>query len=173
MWTQTFKVDPQYYGKWYNTAAGVGIKGNKADTQRQKPKGVPFKVLVGGFACLVAAAFCIPWLMQKAVGAGLERVYPDSEIVSAVEPSVKTAPSAVSRPAPVQAQASPVPLLHSVTTNGVPWVLEIQEIKALKVDRYGFVTMTLRDGKTLTSADGIQLLGRDGFKFRERIYPMP
>jgi len=166
MWTKTFKVDPKYYGSWYDTAAGVGIKGNKADTGRQKAKGIPFAVLVGVFCLLVGLAFCIPWLFRKAVSLGKGRL--DGMVQSSVQTNQVPETVASSRYTPPQ-QVQP----SFAGTNGQPWQLEMDDIKAFSVDRSAFVRIHLKDGRMLTSGDGVVLLGRNGFKYKDRVYPLP
>jgi len=166
MWTKTFKVDPKFYGSWYDTAAGVGIKGNAADTNRNKPKGVPFWVLVAVFAVLVAAAFGLPWVFKRLTSGALNKL--DSYAESS---SVRSVASPVLK---VDSVAVPVatPTVR-MDTNGLPWQLEIPEIRSFSVDRHALVTVTLRDGRKLTTADGIKLLGKEGFVYKGRVYPLP
>jgi len=165
MWTESFKVDPKYYGAWYNTAAGVGIKGNAADTKQHKPKGVPFAVLLTVFALLVCAAFTIPYFMRKATAASLNKLDSYADLAS---PEIKTAPSAQVQHAP---PVEPKELHGATTSTNAP--LEVSNIKSFHVGRTGFVTIRLKDNSTITSADGIRLLGAEGFIYKERVYPLP
>ena len=53
IWTETMTIKPKTIGTFYDTAAGVGIHGAKADTD-SKPKGLPLSIAIG----LVIAGIC-------------------------------------------------------------------------------------------------------------------
>lgn len=165
MWTKSMKVDPKGYGAWYDTAAGVGVKGAAADTLSRPARGLPWQF---GLVGLVLVAFLV-WFVPKLLGAGIfsalslghapSKTFSDDEAAAIVQQL---------QAAPVATPAADNPV---VTTN--QFKLERPMIRTVQVARNGFVTLTLTNGLQVTSADGIELLGREGFRYQGRVYPLP
>ncbi len=64
-----FQLDAKGVASCYDTAAGVGVHGNKADTGK-KPKGIPIMVMLpAGVALVAIVAGGIPWALGKMAGA--------------------------------------------------------------------------------------------------------
>jgi hypothetical protein len=164
MWENTFKVDPKYYGSWYNTAAGVGMKGHgKADKDGPRKKGLSVYWLYGAAVVFILAACSLPFLARKGVVVGME-----SRISAA----------AVSLPPPsplfgfqVKPKAADDCCGFGFSDDSAP--LDLSNPRSFSVSSSGYVRIVTRLGKHVTTSDGVVLLGREGYQFKGRTYPMP
>jgi len=59
------------------------------------------------------------------------------------------------------------------STNSIVPVDDLTKRKSFHMARDGFITIVLTNGATVTTADGIQTIGREGFSYRGRVYPLP
>jgi len=173
MWTKTLKVDPKGFGSWYDTAAGVGVRGKLADTAQGPVRGLPWPVM--GLGLLIVLS--LVWLIPKAIGAGMRgtfgALHDKGEEVVTNAPAVKPSPLPVMLPATSRVEKLETPALQ-VGTNIVSLdYLDLSRPRSVSVAPDGFVIVVLTNGVQLTSADGIELIGRKGFRYRGRLYPMP
>lgn len=171
MWSTTTKVDPEGHGSWYDTAAGVGHKGGgSADKNFVQSKGLHWSWMFIGLAAAVALIFFVPRL----IGYGINESF--GSLHDRKSDSVD--PMATNGPVVLQAGATPlvVPTVREpveVPELDSPAPLDLSDPQSFQVRPDGFVTLVTRDGQQITSADGIKLIGRNGFKYKDRVYPMP
>lgn len=166
-----FKFDSKI-AACYFTHGTTGIV-SRMDVKESKGKGrSPWWLLVY-VAVFAAALWYVPGLLSggftKAVGFVLGG---KKEAVKAV-PSVMSDAEAAAIVADLSRTVAPAVEAAPAAPEPVGPVLERPMIRMVQVGRNGFVTVTLTNGLQVTSADGVQLLGREGFRYQGRIYPMP
>lgn len=167
MWEERYKVNPKKYGRWYDTAAGVGVKGKQADKLMKPQAGIHWLWGVAIIMALIVVGF---FVVPRILGAGMfkaltlghteSKTFTDEEAAAIAERLQQPIPEAA--PTKELAPAS-VPQFD----------LQRPMIRTVQVSRTGFVTLTLTNGNQLTTADGIELLGREGFRFQGKVYPLP
>lgn len=172
MWSKTMKVDPKGHGNWYDTAAGVGVKGSKADTVVTNQKGISILWIVPLILLVGSLFLIIPRILGGAAKAALSSDEPsvaDPSAVSVVpeKPAFANPPSRPQRSKPGSSENDKSDDLEESKP------LDLSRPKSFVVSRDGFVVIVLQDGQQLTSADGVKLIGRAGFSYEGRIYPLP
>lgn len=160
MWTQSIKVEPDGHGSWYDTAAGVGVRGAVADKGAQSKRGIPAPLMALGVVVILAAL----WLVPKAIGSTFRTVLTAGD--SAVSESTNVAPPAAVSPV-VSAPVTASPLLTATNR------LDLSRPRSIRVDKYGYVTVVLTNGLQVTTSDGIRVVGKEGFTYEGRVYPWP
>jgi hypothetical protein len=150
-----FQLDAKGVASCYDTAAGVGVHGNKADMNK-KPKGIPIMVMLPAAVIAVALiAGVIPWALGKVTGA---YIAPPVEVTERTS-HPRVANLEVSRLPEVAAsepKTDPIPLPGIQTVQPVENPLYVAGITILnRPGELGRFSIKLSDGRTITEKDGI------------------
>jgi len=156
MWSRSMKVDPARYGAWYNTACGVGVKGSKADTVNFPKRGIPWPFIGFGLIVVAFAMWGVPKVLGMVMGKALAPAASIANVAVAEQPVKK----------PIF-QAAPQ------STNSIVPLDDLTKRKSFHMSRDGFITIVLTNGLTVTTSDGIEMIGRQGFIYKGRVYPLP
>lgn len=148
---ERFQLDPEGVASCYDTAAGIGVKGSKADIG-SRAKGLTIGWGVAGLFAAAALVAIVPWGLGKMYAGYVEKSSAGSPALresldptAAVPLSVSSAPSKPETSPPAANQPSSNP--PSPPPSGNPlWVRGY-------VSRGRLVQVLLTDGRTLTEID--------------------
>lgn len=182
----TYNLDVEGVCSTYNTAAGVGMRGRKADTEKPR-RGVPWPVAIGG-ACAVGAGICaLPWL----AGESIKKLHTGKNL--AEMNNVVMAPAATNPPPVIPTPKPPAPSFTSLQaatpypggglqlgtpTNRVIFGPPIEQEKPLRVKylvkRQGVTLLGLDNGDRFATGDGrLQEHGRFLILDGNRVFRLP
>lgn len=158
-----FTLDASGVASCYDTAAGVGVHGNKADTGK-KPKGIPIMVALPAAIVFVALVVGItPFLLGKAAGSVMTPETEDTGKPHRPASSPARLPRNASTEPREPAYKDPLPIGAMPEVRAAKNPLYVAGITVLnRPGQLGRFTLQLSDGRSITEADGIvQSVGRN------------
>lgn len=154
----SFQLDAAGVASCYDTAAGVGVHGNKADT-KVKAKGIPIMVVLPAAIALVAIVAGLgPWALGRATGA---YIAPHAESRNETTGRAKVLKVENELPPELNKEVSssdpvPIPGFESMTPIETP--LYVSGITILnRPGELGRFSIMLSDGRTINESDGVVL----------------
>jgi hypothetical protein len=111
METRTYTLDVSGYASCYDTAAGVGVVGNRADTM-EKSRGLNYKWFVVVVALFIGGLYFVPNVFSALLGFGLDKMM----VTGGKKPDTHPAGTAAPSSAPLVASSNREPMVVVMTT---------------------------------------------------------
>lgn len=179
--TRVMKLDVIGLAACYNTAAGVGLRGQGADTKARK-KGLPWQIAVCVVACILGGIGLIPRFVAKTMEVKAKPVAPSTNAVPAtnivVAPTVTNAPPPSSLAVRLPPVLQPLPRLgqtNAANVKAVPFAPAVEPPRIKWMVRKGeTVSLGLHSGDTYTVGDGrMQIMGHFAVLDGNKIFRLP